>query len=106
MNIGPIELTNTVSGVVLSILLIVVGGLAWLLKGIYQIRFEATKASDKATEAADNTRSVSNGFAGKVNGKLDELVDLSKQNNKAIDDVQSQLSDHLRWHLEKENQNG
>lgn len=106
MQFGPIELTNTVSGVVLSVLLILVGGLAWTIVGIYRARSEfrvvgnkSDKAATKAEEAAENTRNVSNGFAGSVNRKLDTVLEQSAQHGDALDQVQRQLTEHLQWHL-------
>ncbi len=106
---GPIKLTNTVSGVVLSILLILVAGLVWLLNGVYKTRTEARVgreqaeiAATKAQDAASNTQNVSNGFAGKVNHKLDDLLERTAQNTRTLDDVQRQLTDHLLWHQQNE----
>ncbi len=110
---GPIKLTNTVSGVVLAVLLILVGGLAWLLNGVYKTRTEARVgreaaeiAATKAQAAVTNTQNVSNGFASKVNHKLDEVIDLGQQNNRAIDDMQRQLTEHLLWHQRQGESNG
>jgi hypothetical protein len=92
MNIGPITLTNTVSGVVLGILLILVGGLAWLLNGVYKTKTEARAAKESSQHAEQNTRNVSNGFAGSVNKKLDHIT-------KQIDVLQNAHAEHLEWHM-------
>jgi len=106
MQIGPITLTNTVSGVVLGVLLILVGGLAWLANGVYKTRTEARIAKEAAQHAEVNTRNVSNGFAGTVTTKLNTIVEQGQQNAQAIDDVQKELTKHLAWHLEQERSNG
>lgn len=95
MNVGPITLTNTVSGVVLGVLLILVGGLVWLLNGVYKTRTEARVGREAAQHAEVNTRNVSNGFAKDVNLKLDNLI-------KTTDEVQIALTKHLEWHLGQE----
>jgi hypothetical protein len=102
MKIGPVEFTNTVSGVVFGTLVILIGGLAWLLNGVYKTRTEVRSAREAASDAATNTRNVSNGFAGKVTNQLDTIVQQNARNSEAIDRVQEELTTHLRWHLEKE----
>jgi hypothetical protein len=116
MEIGPVKFTNTVSGVVFGTLVILIGGLAWLLNGVYKTRIEvrsarqaASVAADTAAEAAStaaitaaNTRNVSNGFAGTVTSQLDTIVLQNAHNAEAIDKVQHELTRHLRWHIEKE----
>ncbi len=99
MNIGPITLTNTVSGVVLGVLLILVGGFAWLANGVYKTRTEARAAKESSQHVEHNTRNVSNGFAGNVVGKLDHIV-------REVDKLQNAHADHLKWHLEREQNNG
>lgn len=54
---------------------------------------EARKAKDAALKAQENTTSISNGFAGDVGRKLDRIVELSLQNNRAI-------QGHLEWHVD------
>lgn len=61
---------------------------------------EARKAKDAALKAQENTNSISNGFAGDVGRKLDSnerkldrIVELTLQNNRAI-------QGHLEWHVD------
>lgn len=56
---------------------------------------EATKAHQSAEKAQENTVSVSNGFTGRVDKKLDRIYEALQSTDKA-------LRDHLEWHLEKE----
>lgn len=55
---------------------------------------EARKAAESATTAAENTRSVSNGFAGRVDTKLDSIIEAQRATDAA-------LREHLRWHLDR-----
>jgi hypothetical protein len=53
------------------------------------------QASDNAEQAVTNTHSVSNGFAGRMDSKLDAIT-ASQQN------LQNAFREHLAWHLNKE----
>jgi hypothetical protein len=84
-----IFLTTIVSGVFLTI--------QQLIKAKHEARearSEASKAAESAAEAASNTQSVSNGFAGRVDRKLDRIIASQSETDKA-------LREHLRWHLDR-----
>jgi hypothetical protein len=59
---------------------------------------EASKAAKSAVQAEKNTQELSglsNGFAGRVDNKLDEILRVQQ----ATEDA---LRDHLQWHLHRE----
>ena len=56
---------------------------------------EATKAHESAEKAQANTINVSNGFVGRMDKKLDDILASQRSTDKA-------LREHLEWHLEKE----
>jgi hypothetical protein len=53
------------------------------------------QAADNAETAVTNTRSVSNGFANRMDFKLDQVI-------KNQDSLQIAFREHLEWHLNKE----
>lgn len=55
----------------------------------------ALEAKDQAEQARINTESVANGFAGKMDRKLTEILAEQREMGKA-------LRKHLEWHLEKD----
>jgi hypothetical protein len=54
---------------------------------------KAAIAADNAQQAVDNTKPVSNGFASRVDNKLDHII----QKQEDQDDV---MRRHLEWHLQ------
>jgi hypothetical protein len=67
-----------------------------------EAREEARRAADQAAAAAQNaeqtvknTQNISNGFAKRVDNKLDVTIS-------ALQDIDNRLSDHLAWHLNNE----
>ncbi len=55
----------------------------------------AKHAAESAEKAKENTENVSNGFVGRMDRKLDQLI-------QTTDEVQTALTKHLEWHLDKE----
>lgn len=52
----------------------------------------ANKAAESAAQAEKNTSAISNGFAGRVDSKLDRIFEAQQSTDKA-------LREHLDWHL-------
>lgn len=61
----------------------------------------ANQASESAAQAQENTKNVSNGFANRVDRKLDAIAESQDELGKA-------LRDHFEWHLKqrKDKENG
>jgi hypothetical protein len=57
-------------------------------------RNEASKAAESASQAQANTTNVSNGFVGRMDTKLDQIILAQRETDQA-------LREHLRWHLER-----
>lgn len=62
----------------------------------------ANKAHESATEAQANTKNVSNGFAARMDKKLDSLGDGQMLLAKNMDRLEQALHDHVREHHNKE----
>lgn len=65
-------------------------------------RSEASKAHKSAAQAEENTKSVSNGFANRMDAKLDGLAGSQEALFAIVTSVDDRLSQHLHWHLEQE----
>lgn len=55
---------------------------------------EASKANESATKAQENTVNIGNGFVGRVDRKLDGILEAQRATDRA-------LREHIEWHLEK-----
>lgn len=106
--LGPADFLNdnSISQIAFGFFMAILACLGLALKWVHRTLTTAVQAKNEAATAAKRAEPISNGFAGKVHSKLDNLTDLATQNNHAIDQVQLQLTDHLKWHLERETQNG
>lgn len=62
-------------------------------------RDEASKASESAAAAQENTVNVSNGFVGRMDRKLDRIEEAVADTNASLQDTQRALREHLDWHL-------
>ncbi len=71
-----------------------------------RVEDEAIKAHESAAQAQTNTTNVSNGFATRMDRKLDRITDTVEGTNNALRQTEKALRDHLEWHLEKESNNG
>lgn len=60
-----------------------------------EAKSEAHKAAESATKAQKNTANLANGFAGRVDAKLDQIIVAQRDTDKA-------LREHLKWHLDRE----
>lgn len=58
-------------------------------------KVEASKAAKNAQKAQENTAGISNGFAGRMDRKLDSISAEQIRQGNAI-------RKHLEWHLQKE----
>lgn len=67
-----------------------------------EAKVEASKAHQSATTAATNTKNVGNGFAGRMDRKLDEIAGGQEALLSLVTSVDDRLSQHLQWHLEQE----
>jgi len=88
-----------------AISLALIGVLAQQLKARFDLkaaRNEASKAHESAQAAQKNTASISNGFAGRVDRKLDDIGSAQESLLSLVASVDERLSHHLEWHLEKE----
>src|SRR5215471_18048356 len=64
-------------------------------------KYEASKAHQSAVTAAKNTTNVGNGFAGRMDRKLDEIAGGQEALFSLVTAVDQRLSQHLQWHLEQ-----
>lgn len=60
-----------------------------------EAKIEAAKAASNAQQAKDNTAPLANGFASRIDFKLDAIRDEQAQTNGA-------LRKHLEWHLDND----
>lgn len=67
-----------------------------------EAKSEASKAHQSAVKAQENTASVSNGFAHRMDTKLDEIAGSQEALLSLVTSVDDRLSNHLQWHLEQE----
>jgi hypothetical protein len=89
-----VDVSNTVSGPVVATLLAIIAGLGKIIVDLYKIKHRAEDAQDAAQKAVENTKNVSNGFAGSVGSKLDQII-------QGQVDVRNRLEKHLEWHLDQ-----
>jgi len=68
-----------------------------------RVENEAIKAHESASQAQENTTNVSNGFARRMDAKLDRLIDSIQATNNALQKQEEAHRAHLEWHLKKEN---
>lgn len=61
-------------------------------KAANEAKIEASKSAESAATAAANTSNISNGFAGKVDRKLDRII-------REQDSLSNAFREHLEWHL-------
>lgn len=61
------------------------------------VHSEVEKTAENAQLAVSNTASISNGFAGRMDRKLDGLAEGQRK-------LQEAFTEHLEWHLNKEAQ--
>jgi len=66
-------------------------------KAANEAKVLASKAAENADKAQANTTSISNGFAGRMDSKLDSII--AEQNSQG-----NALRKHLEWHLSEGNQ--
>lgn len=66
-----------------------------------RVENEAIKAHESASQAQENTTNVSNGFARRVDSKLDGIAETVQATNDALRETEKALREHLRWHLEE-----
>ncbi len=92
---------NGISTIALAFFTALFAGVGTTVVGIYQIKAKANEAKDaalsaqeKATETATNTQNVANGFASRVDRKLDNIT--SNQ-----EELAREFREHLQWHVEK-----
>lgn len=67
-----------------------------------RVENEAIKAHESATAAQENTTNVSNGFARRMDNKLDRVIESVEDTRDALRTTEEALRKHLEWHLEKE----
>jgi uncharacterized protein HemX len=65
-------------------------------------REEVAKARESAEKAQQNTRNVSNGFAGRVDSNFETLITAQQNTTHQLGKLQTAFQKHLEWHLEKE----
>lgn len=93
---------NSISGIALACFAIVISGIVTVVVQQLQIRAKQNEAKEaafaaakSADEAKANTQNVSNGFANRMDRKLDTIA-----NNQ--EELSTALRDHLEWHLNRE----
>jgi hypothetical protein len=58
--------------------------------------------SDKADKAARNTEPIGNGFAARMDRKLDLLATNQDRLEQSNEDISRAIREHLEWHINKE----
>lgn len=93
---------NSISGIALTCFSIIIGGIVTIVVQQLQIRAKQNEAKEaaitaakSADEAKANTQNVSNGFANRMDRKLDNIATNQEELSRAF-------RDHLEWHLNKE----
>lgn len=100
---------NGISGVALAFFTVMIPLLITIVSGVFALMSQQRKANNAAGKAADkadiaaansskaaaNTQSISNGFADRVDGKLDRIIYRQDTMEKAI-------QKHLEWHLDSQ----
>lgn len=67
-----------------------------------RVEHETVKASESASKAVANTANVSNGFARRMDTKLDRVIESLQATNNALQKQEEAFRAHLEWHLDKE----
>jgi hypothetical protein len=67
-----------------------------------RVESEAIQAHESAATAQSNTQNVSNGFARRVDTKLDNIQSSINDTNNALRKTEEALRAHIEWHLREE----
>lgn len=67
-----------------------------------RVENEAVQARESADKAQENTTNVSNGFANRVDRKLDGIIVALQATNESLRKQEEAHRAHLEWHLERE----
>jgi uncharacterized FlaG/YvyC family protein len=71
-------------------------------KKVQELKDVTVQAAKSAEAAQENTKNVSNGFAAKVDRKLDNIATNQDDLNEKFDNISTAFREHLEWHLNKE----
>lgn len=85
--------------------LIITGVITIIIQQI-KSRQAAIEAKYAATKAAENTTSISNGFAGGVDSQLKQIITTQQRMQTGQDDIGKAIREHLEWHLNNPSQKG
>ena len=101
------EITNSISGIALTLFGLILTAMVGGIVQIYKVRLEAREARNEAsqanieaTKARQNTTNIGNGFAGDVGRKLEFIVKATMENSSAIRELSAAQREHLSWHVD------
>lgn len=90
---GPSAPVWTLLGLLVTGVCAIIGQQMSAKKAANEAKVKASEAAEQATLAASNTTNISNGFVGRVDTKLDKIIDRQDRFDQA-------LIKHLEWHVD------